>query len=134
MKKIAAIALLYAIAAMHACAADDSNAYSPLKLDLDTPDMHTSETRQFIVERIENLSKFSLLQVNDNFSLYGKLSFPRISSGNADSVIHRDAPAYGLHGQFDSTPRIGIRFGLDRYIAGESSGDNLYSLTAVVKF
>ncbi len=133
MKKIAAIPLLYAIVSIPAYAADD-NAYASLRLDNEILNTPAAETRQFIVERIEKLSKFSLLQVNDHFSLYGKLSFPRIRSGDADSVMHSDAPTYGLRGQFDSTPRIGIRFGWDRYIAGQNTNDNLYSLTAVVKF
>ncbi len=133
MKKIAAILLLYAIASMPVHAADD-NTYALRQPATDTPDTSAAETRQFIVERIEKLSKFSLLQVNDKFSLYGKLSFPRINSGDADSTIHRDAATYGLHGQLDSTPRMGIRFGWDRYIAGQNANNNLYSLSAVVKF
>ncbi len=134
MKKIAAIALLYTIASMPAFAADDDNAYAPPKLDMETLNTPADETRQLIVERIERLSKFSLLQVNDNFSLYGKLSFPRINAGDAASGTHRNAVTYGLQGQLDSTPKIGIRFGWDRYIAGRNTSDNLYSLTAVVKF
>lgn len=133
MKKIASIAVLYAIAPMHACAADDS-AYASIKIETSAQEMSVYETRQFIVEKIETLSRFSLLQVNDSFSVYGKLSFPRINHNDAYSGIHRDSATYGLHGQFDSTSRIGIRFGLDRYIAGHNTSGNLYSLTAAVKF
>lgn len=133
MKKIAAITLLYAIASMPAYAADD-NAYALLKMETETQDMPAYEARQLIVERIETLSKFSLWQVNDNFSLYGKLSIPRITTGDAEAGTHRNAATYGLRGQLDSTPRIGIRFGWDRYIAGQNTNGNLYSLTAVVRF
>jgi hypothetical protein len=133
MKKITAISLLYALASVPAYGAG-ANTYAPLQLNMETPDSPAYETRRFIVERIETLSKFSLLQVDDNFSLYGKLSFPRIDRVNADSMIHRNAATYGLRGQFQTGSRIGIRFGWDRYIAGQNANDNLYSLTAVVRF
>lgn len=133
MKKIATSALLYAaVSAMPAYAADDDIAYVSLSPEMDAPNMSVNETRRFIVERIEKLSKFSLLQVNDNFSLYGKLSFPRI--GHSNSEIHRNSATYGVHAQFDGTPGLGIRFAVDRYIAGPNAGDNLYSVTANFKF
>ncbi len=134
MKKIAASTMLYVIASMPAYAADEDNAYVSIKEDNETLNTPAYETRRLIVERVEKLSKFSLLQVNDNFSLYGKLSLPRLKTGDADNVIHRNAPTYGLRAQFGSTPRIGIRIGWERYIAGQNANDNLYSLTAVVKF
>ncbi|BBI98524.1 hypothetical protein FGKAn22_02170 [Ferrigenium kumadai] len=133
MKKIAAIALLSAIVPVPVYAVDD-NAYVSIKADDEALNTPAYETRRLIVERLEKLSKFSLVEVSDNFSLYGKLSFPRIKSSDADNVIQRDAPTYGLHAQFNSPLRIGIRFGWDRYIAGQNANGNLYSLTAAVKF
>ncbi|HXU93677.1 MAG TPA: hypothetical protein VFP33_08485 [Gallionella sp.] len=133
MKKIAAVILLCAVAPLPAYASDDDNVYASANADDEALNKQAHENRRFIVEKFEKLSKFSLLQVNDNFTLYGKLSFPRIKSGD-DSAIHRDGATYGLRGQFDSTSRVGIRFGWERYIAGQNTNDNLYSLTAVVRF
>jgi hypothetical protein len=132
MKRIAAITLLYAIAAMSAFAADD-NAYP----NPDTPDALRNAMLGEIRAKADRLSKFSLLELNDNFSLYGKLSIPRLTGHEAG--IQRNAVTYGLHGQLGSIqgmgiPKMGIRFGWNRYLAGSNTGDNLYSLTAEFKF
>lgn len=129
MKKITAIVLLFAIASMPAVA--DDNALAPAKPDmnaLDEPDGGVSKAD------IERMSRFNLLQRNNNFSLYGKLSIPRLDTGDAQSGGYRNATTYGLHGQLDTAPNMGIRFGWDRYVAGQNADDNLYSLTAVFKF
>lgn len=122
MNRIAIVALLYATASMPVFAAGDAQALA----EADT-------LRQNLRAGIDEISTFSLLETNGNFSLYGKLSHPRLA-GAEDLAPPRDAATYGLHGQFGSTSTVGIRFGWDRYIAGDKAGDNLYSLTAVVKF
>lgn len=131
MKKLAACALLYVIASMPAYAVDVAPPYASFDLNTETLDASTKKNRQFIVERIESLSKFGLLQANDSFSMYGKLSFRHSGTGNG---TNHSAPVYGLHGQFNSTHGIGIHFGWDRYIVKQSSGDNVYTLTATVQF
>lgn len=134
MKKIAAIALLSAIAPVPVYAVTDDDTYVSIKSDNETLNTPAYETKRVIVERIEKLSKFSLLEVNDDFSLYGKLCLPRIRSDDADNLVHRNGPTFGLRAQFNSTPRIGIRLGWERYIAGPNANGSLYSLTAAVKF
>lgn len=127
MNRIAAIALLYAVASMPAVAADDS-AYMPAETDA-TPQAALKKLKA----EIERMSTFSLLEKNGSFSLSGKLSIPRLSSAD-EFATRRDAPTYGLRSQLVDTPTMGVKFGWDRYIAGKNSGDNLYSLTAVVRF
>lgn len=123
MKKIAAATLLYAAASTPALAAgDDAQALA-----------EADALRQSIRSGIGRMSTLNLLETNGSFSLYGKLSHPRIT-GTEEFGSTRDAATYGLHGQFNSTQKTGIRFGWDRYISGEKAGDNIYSLTAVVKF
>jgi len=126
MRKIAVIALLYVIAVSPACADD---AYGLAGPDADAGLLSADSGLESGLAR---LSTFSLLQVSDNFSLHGRLSVPRITA--AETGVQRNAATYGLRGQFDSSPKLGVRFGWDRYVAGQNSGDNLYSLTATVKF
>lgn len=139
MRKIAAIALLYAISATPAFAADDyaySEPGAPDALGYATP----SEIRANISKiraKAGRLSTFSLVELNDNFSLYGKLSAPRFTGD--DAMLQRNAVTYGLYGRLGSVsgvgiPKMGIRFGWNRYLAGPDTGGNLYSLTAEVKF
>lgn len=136
MKKIAAIALLYAISAMPALAADDY-AY----LEPDAPSTPGNIMLGEIRAKADRLSTFSLLELSNDFSLYGKLSIPRLTTGG-ETGIQRNAVTYGVHGQLGSMagigiPRLGIRFGWNRHLAGPNTGDtggNLYSLTAEVKF
>jgi hypothetical protein len=130
MKKITAVVLLFAIASMPALAADD-NAYTLAQPDMYALDKPASGTGRADIER---MTTFSLLQSNNNFSLSGRLSIPRLNTGDALAGAYSNAPTYGLRGQFDSTPNLGIRFGWDRYVAGQNTDDNLYSLTAVFKF
>lgn len=133
MKKIAAVALLYAIAAMQALASEDYAIPEP-----DAPEAPRNATLDKIREKADRWSTFSLVEVNDNFSLYGKLSIPRITTGSEAGMQH-NAATYGLHGQFGGPPGVGIkkmgfRFGWNRYLAGRNTGDNIYSLTAEIKF
>lgn len=122
MNRIAIIALLYATVSMPVFAAGDAQALA----DADA-------LRRHLGASVEEMSTFSLLKTNGSFSLYGKLSHPRLA-GAEDLAPPRNAATYGLHGKFGNTSKVGIRFGWDRYIAGDHAGNNLYSLTAVVKF
>jgi|SRR3989338_77862 len=133
MKKITAIALLYAISAMPVFAADDYVYPEP-----DAPGELGNAMLGEIRAKADRLSTFSLLELNGNLSLYSKLSIPRLTTGDKAWMQH-NAVAYGLHGQLGSMagigiPKMGIRFGWDRYLAGPGTGGNLYSLTAEVKF
>lgn len=133
MKKITAIALLYAISTMPVFAADDyvyPEPNAPYKLG--------NAMLGGINTKADRLSTFSLLELNSNFSLYGKLSIPRLTTGD-EAMIQRNAVTYGLHGRLEGLPGIGIpkmgvRFGWNRYLASPNTGDNLYSLTAEVRF
>ncbi|HEU0219539.1 MAG TPA: outer membrane beta-barrel protein [Gallionella sp.] len=84
------------------------------------------------------LSAIGLLPLNNNFSLYGKLGAARTNASvSAVTGVRRTTTIYGLGGQYNTTPRIGIRFGWDRYgmgVASQNADDDLYSLTAVFKF
>lgn len=131
MKKITAIALLYAIA-MPAFATDGSVTTKP------EADALRNATLNKIRAKADQLSTFSLLESKGNFSLYGKLSIPRLTTSDEFGMQHK-AVSYGLHGQLGSVPgigpqKMGLRFGWNRYLAGPNAGDNLYSLTAEVKF
>ncbi len=138
MKKITAVALLYAISAMPAFAADDYVYPEP-----DAPGklgntMLSNAMRGGINAKANRLSTFSLLELNNNFSLYGKLSIPRLTTGD-ETMMQRNAVTYGLHGRLEGLPgvgipKMGVRFDWNRYLAGPNTGGNLYSLTAEVKF
>lgn len=50
---------------------------------------------------------------------------------------HRTAATYGLGGQYDATPMIGLRLSWERYnagVVGENANGNLYSLAAAFRF
>lgn len=133
MKKIATIALLYAIASTPSFAAD--NYLAP---EAEAADAHRNAMLGEIRAKADQLSTFSLLEVNNNFSLYGKLSVPRLTT-SIETGMQRNAVTYGLHGQLGSMagigiPKMGIRFGWNRDLAGPDSGSNMYSLTAEIKF
>lgn len=74
----------------------------------------------------------------DSFSLYGKLGIARSgTSTSAATGRNRTAATYGLGGQFDATPMIGLRLSWERYgvgMTGQNAEDDLYSLAAVFKF
>jgi hypothetical protein len=130
MKTIAAIALLSAITSIPAYAGDHP---AHVLIKTETSNISPEATRRLFVERIESLSKFSFVQ-NDNFSLYGKLSFSRINREDVNEGMHHKAPTYGLHGHFVDNHKMRIHFGWDRCLAGQDTCDNIYSLTAVFKF
>lgn len=85
---------------------------------------------------IWGLSAIGLLPLNNSFSLYGKLEAARTDTGaSAVTGVRRTTTLYGLGGQYDTTPRMGFRFGWNRYgVVGQNADDDLYSLTAVLKF
>lgn len=133
MKKITAVALLYAISAMPAFAADDYIYPEP-----DAPGKLGNTMLGGINAKANRLSTFSLLELNGNFSLYGKLSIPRLTTGD-ETMMQRNAVTYGLHGRLEGLPgvgipKMGVRFDWNRYLAGPNTGGNLYSLTAEIKF
>ncbi|HZW24260.1 MAG TPA: hypothetical protein VFF26_02145 [Gallionella sp.] len=134
MKNIAIVTLLYAIAAQPVCASDNST-YAFPEPDMDTPLLPDAAAWK---SELARLTWFSLLREQEHedevFSLYGGLFIPRLHAGGAEAGIRHNTATYGLHGQLNSSPKLDIRFGLDRYIAGKNAGDNVYSLSARVKF
>lgn len=84
------------------------------------------------------LSAIGILPLNDDFSAYGKLGIARTgTSTSAGTGLNRTSATYGLGGQFDATPMIGLRLSWERYgvgVTGENARDDLYSLGAVFKF
>ena len=84
------------------------------------------------------LSALGIVPLNNSFSLYGKLGAARSdTSTSAATGVQRTAATYGLGGQFNATPMIGVRAGWDRYgvgVASQDANDNLYSLAAVFRF
>lgn len=79
---------------------------------------------------------------NDQFSLFGKLGYAMITgkpggpcTGCSDSKNR--GVTYGLGGQFNFSPVIGVRLGWDKYKFNDKgvNGDaNLYSIGGVFKF
>lgn len=84
------------------------------------------------------LSAVGVLPLNDDFSAYGKLGIARSdTTTSAATGAKRTAATYGLGGQYDATPMIGLRLSWERYgvgVTGQNANDNLYSLAAVFKF
>lgn len=85
-----------------------------------------------------SLSALGILPLDSDFSAYGKLGVSRSStSTSAVTGINRTAATFGLGGQYDATPMIGIRAGWERYgvgVVGQSASDDLYMLAVVFKF
>lgn len=124
MKKIAVVALLHTLVSTPVFAAADM---SP-GLNLGTPLPPADEGARLFVERLEELGRFSLMQVGDGLLLYGQLFAPRLAAG-----MPRNAAACGLHMQFDGGQGVGLHFGWDRYVTGTDSG-GFYSLGATFRF
>jgi OOP family OmpA-OmpF porin len=84
------------------------------------------------------LSAVGMLPLEDRFSVYGKLGIARTgTSTSAATGLNRTAATYGLGGQYDATPMIGLRLGWERYnvaVTGQNADDDLYSLAAMFKF
>lgn len=90
-----------------------------------------------------SLSGVGSFPFNDQFSLFGKLGYAMISTKVDATVPSPDwdskALTYGLGGQFNVTPSMGIRLGWDRYNIDDSSASrkgniSLVSAGAVFKF
>lgn len=126
MKKIAAVALLHALVSSPVFAADGRSSEPNLAIPGPPPD----ETARLFVERLEELGKFRLLQVEGGLLLYGQIFSPRTA---AWAGLPRQAGACGLHVQFDGVQGVGVHFGWDRQVVGPDSG-NLYSLGATIRF
>ena len=84
------------------------------------------------------LSAVGILPLEDRFSVFGKLGVSRSGTRtSAATGIKRTAVTYGLGGQYDATPMIGLRLSWERYgvgVVGENAEDDLYSLAAMFKF
>lgn len=88
--------------------------------------------------------------LSDAFSLYGKLGVARTKTSAIGTIVGlgsisigatRSTATYGLGGQYNATPAVGVRFGWDRYGATHDVvgtkfdfNTNVYSLGAVFKF
>jgi OOP family OmpA-OmpF porin len=84
------------------------------------------------------LSAVGILPLQDRFSVYGKLGIARSdTTTSAATGTKRTAATYGLGGQFNATPMIGLRLSWERYgvgMTGQNANNDLYSLAAVFKF
>lgn len=84
------------------------------------------------------LSALGIMPLENRFSVFGKLGIARSdTTTSAATGERRTAATYGLGGQFDATPMIGLRLSWERYgvgVVGQSSHDNLYSLAAAFRF
>lgn len=87
--------------------------------------------------------------INEQFSLFGKLGYAVITGKPGGSFTGSDANnravTYGLGGQFNATPAVGIRLGWDKYKFndntnpgfngyGTNGNANLYSIGGLFKF
>lgn len=80
---------------------------------------------------------------NERFSLFGKLGYARLTSkfsgGGTNPDAKSNAVTYGLGGQYNVTPSVGVRLGWDRYKFNDTTQQmngkaNLYSVGALFKF
>lgn len=81
--------------------------------------------------------------INDQFSLFGKLGYAmlvtKVTPAGTTPDLKGNAITYGLGGQYNVTPSVGIRLGWDSYKLDDSSqnfkGKNsMMSVGAVFKF
>lgn len=171
MKKTVAVALLSAVVALPAYAAD-SGTYAGIKVGSNRVGFNalsdSSDTaygvllgyqynRNFAVEGeytdlrrfataagvtgksdVWGLSALGIMPLQNRFSVYGKLGIARSNTRTSAATGERRTDAtYGLGGQFDATPMIGLRLSWERYgvgVVGENANDNLYSLAAAFRF
>lgn len=84
------------------------------------------------------LSAIGIMPLQNRFSLYGKLGIARSNTTtSAATGVHRTAATYGLGGQYNATPMIGLRLSWERYgvrMIGQDANDDLYSLAAAFRF
>jgi OmpA-OmpF porin, OOP family len=88
-----------------------------------------------------SLSGIGSIPLNENFSLFGKLGFAMITGSPGGSYTGNDkksrALTYGLGGQFNLNPSVGIRLGWDKYKfndTGLSGNASLISVGGLIKF
>ena len=92
------------------------------------------------------IDAIGILPLSDAFSLYGKLGVARtktsLSNAAPSTGAKRTAATYGLGGQYNVTPAIGVRLGWDRYGAAINNGvggsqnfnTGVWSVAGVFKF
>lgn len=84
------------------------------------------------------LSAVGTMPLEGNFSAYGKLGLTRSNTRTSvASGVRRTAVGFGLGGQYEATPMIGIRLGWERYgvgVVGQNASADLYSLAAMFRF
>ncbi|MDD5057159.1 MAG: porin family protein [Sideroxydans sp.] len=86
-----------------------------------------------------DIGAVGLIPINDKFSMYGKLGFASTSEELLGVKGTRSAPTFGFGGQFDVSPKLGVRVGWDRHSFGDGTnfnqGDTSFvSAGAVFKF
>lgn len=171
MKKTVAVALLSAVVALPAYAAD-SGTYAGIKVGSndvgfnalsDSTDtaygvlLGYQYNRNFAIEGeytdlgrfttaagvtgksdVWGLSALGVMPLQNRFSVYGKLGIARSNTTTSAATGERRTTAtYGLGGQYDATPIIGLRLSWERYgvrMIGQDANDNLYSLAAAFRF
>lgn len=84
------------------------------------------------------LSALGIMPLQNRFSVFGKLGIARSdTTTSAATGESRTTATYGLGGQFDATPMIGLRLSWERYgvrVIGQDANDDLYSLAAAFRF
>lgn len=88
-----------------------------------------------------SLSGVGSFPLGEEFTLFGKLGYAKISSkptgSSTGGKAKSDGVTYGFGGQFNATPMVGIRAGWDKYKLDDNAfkGDiSLVSVGAVFKF
>lgn len=76
-----------------------------------------------------SLAGVGILPASARFSGFGKLGIASLTSSvsgsgiiGADGTYRKTAMTYGLGGEFNSSPGLAVRFGVDRYSTGGSQG------------
>ena len=95
---------------------------------------------------VYGLDLVGTLPLADAFSLYGRLGYANAKTSASSSPAgysgsNRSAATYGLGGEYDLTPQIGVRLGCDRYGAAVSNvgvtnnfNINVWSVGILYKF
>lgn len=89
-----------------------------------------------------DFSAVGTFPVNQQFSIYGKLGLASTKEEALGDSATRSAATYGLGGQFNVNPNVGIRLGWDRHSFGGTGSSivftdgnsNMYSVSALYKF
>jgi OOP family OmpA-OmpF porin len=95
---------------------------------------------------VASLAAVGMLPVGEKFDLYGKLGYANTktkTSGFGANGASRSAPTYGIGAQYNISPMLGVRLGVDHYglatadaitDAKVNAKDNVTSLNAVFNF